>query len=285
MNILIIGRNSQLGKTYQDYLKNNETKNNFEFISRHQFNYKNKSSISKILKLKKYDFIVNFAAYTNVEKAEIEKKKALELNAIFVDYISLLIENNTKIIHISSDYVFDGTKRSKYLEKDKTNPINFYGLTKLKGEENIFKNMKKNALIIRTSWLYSNYNNNFVLKIIENIKQKKNMKIVNDQIGSPTNAYDLVKFINLFINNSDAIFKTHIIHFSNSGKCTWFEFAQTISSYFGDESLISPTKSRDINFNAKRPKFSVLNCRSTSRKYKYNILDWKKSLNGFFNKK
>ena len=184
------------------------------------------------------------------------------------------------LIHISTDYVFDGLKDNPYLESDPTNPKTVYGKTKLKGERAIKSISPKDSIIIRTSWLYSSYGNNFVNRIIKLSKTKKQISVVSDQIGSPTNATDLARTILKIlpkIKNNDV----ELYHYSNKGSCSWYEFAKTIFRTNNINTFLVPIISDNYPSKVNRPKFSVLSTSKIENKYKFVIPSWEDTLNNF----
>ena len=282
-NILVTGGDGQLGselKALAQYLKND----NFFFTNSKELNITNYDSILSLVNLNSINVIINCAAYTNVENAEIEFDLADNVNNIAVKYISQIAKKNKiKLIHISTDFVFDGlSKKRFYDEEDATNPINIYGKTKLLGEKQIFSVSPKRAIIIRTSWLYSRFGNNFPKKIIKFSKKNPKLQIVDDNIGSPTNAFELAKTILKIIPNINND-KPEIYHFSNLGECSWFEFAQEILKKNNLKNKIIPVSYKHYNQKALRPSRCVLNKDKIINKFSLEILDWKDSFNNKIN--
>jgi dTDP-4-dehydrorhamnose reductase len=222
------------------------------------------------------DVIINCAAYTNVDEAESEHELADIINNQAVDIISRWTSyNNKKFIHISTDYVFDGLSNIPLSEDSKTNPVNEYGSSKLKGEQVCFKN-DTNSIIIRTSWLYSSFGNNFLKTIIELMKKNSSVKVVNDQIGSPTYAYDLAKVIVQIILNKKT--ESGLFHYSSEGVISWFEFAESIKELYGLDCKILGVSSIEYNTLAKRPKYSLLSKSLIKKTFNLEIPDYKQSL-------
>ncbi len=222
------------------------------------------------------DIIINCAAYTNVDNAETEFDKANTINNYALGIISKWVsQKSSKLIHISTDYVFDGTSTDPLKEDSITNPLNNYGLTKLNGEFICIENNPE-SIIIRTSWVYSSYGKNF-LKTMMNLMQKsKEIDVVNDQIGSPTYAGDLAKIIMHIINFEYWI--PGIYNYSNQGKISWYDFAVTIREICGFDVLINPVKSTHFDFKAKRPKYSLLNKNKIKNTFNLKIPYFKESL-------
>ena len=274
---MITGSEGQLGKSLKNLSKNYNYR--FFFMSKSELDISNNLKLEYFLKKFKVNTIINCAAYTNVDDAELNKEIANNINNISVKNIARLCEKlNIQLIHISTDYVFDGKKKTPYTETDKTNPVNYYGKTKLYGEEEILNSKLSNSAIIRTSWLYSAYENNFVSKILHIIRNKNKVKVVNDEIGSPTNASDLSAVIlNIIpkLKNS----KAQIYHYSNLGSCSRLEFVKMIIH-------LIESKTEVINYTKKnkkilRPEYSVLDSTKIMRNFKIEIKNWSESLKDF----
>jgi dTDP-4-dehydrorhamnose reductase len=209
MRILVTGKNGQLGKSINKIVYTHKCKNNYQqdnefiFVGREELDLSNNSSIINYFdNHDKFDIIINCAAYTAVDKAEEEQELVNQVNHLAVKQLAgIAKEQKAKLIHISTDYVFDGESDKPYIETDKTNPINVYGKTKLAGEKVLQTVMPMNAIIIRTSWLYSEYGNNFVSTVLRLGKERDELNIVSDQIGSPTYATDLAGAILEIIKN------------------------------------------------------------------------------------
>tara|TARA_Y100000766_G_C18900598_1_gene603229 strand:- start:801 stop:1661 length:861 start_codon:yes stop_codon:yes gene_type:complete len=266
MKILVTGGNGQLGSELRSLsLFHNQFQWIFTDINELDLSdLKNlESNISKIAP----SLIINCAAYTSVDKAEYENELANNLNFKAVDIISKWSSNNNRrLIHISSDYVFDGNSDIPLKEDALTSPINFYGYTKLEGERICLKN-DINSIIIRTSWVYSSFGNNFV-KIMNNLMLKKDsISVVNDQIGSPTYAADLASAIIAIINHNK--WTAGLYHYSNEGEISWFDFANDIKNLGNFKSNLKGITSDEYPTSAKRPKYSLLD--KTKIKKIYNI--------------
>ena len=282
MHILVIGANSQLGKSLKSITDKKNVKHSFVFASREQLDLSSIFDIEIFIKTGNFDLIINCAAYTNVDKAETNEIQANLINHLAVKKIAEVSQNNkVKLIHISTDFVFDGEKNEPYIEIDNAAPINIYGKSKYAGEQSIQSVMKKNAIIIRTSWLYSEYGNNFVNTILRLSKTNKTLNVVIDQIGSPTYAKDLGKVILSIINskNYGSIDQpTRIYHFSNEGTCSWFDFATEIVKISGGKCLIIPILSKDYHSKANRPKYASLSSRKLIQTFGIDAISWKDSL-------
>jgi dTDP-4-dehydrorhamnose reductase len=266
---LITGANGQLGLSLKKLLKADQA----YFCSHQDLDITNAIEPKKFAKV---SAIINCAAYTNVEKAEDELELAFKINGKALKHLTDL-SNNLKIplIHISTDYVFDGTKNSPYLTSDKTNPLSAYGKSKLLGEE-IFIKEAKCGLLIRTSWVYSEFGNNFVKTMLRLGKERAELSVVNDQWGSPTYATDLALTILQILNNE--IRGVEIEHFSNSGAITWFDFAQAIMQEANLSCQIRSISSEEYKSKVKRPSYAVLDKKSIEEKYQIKLKDWKESL-------
>jgi len=192
MLTLVTGASGQLGRSIKSLVKLQNISNSFVFATRDQLDLSYLNNIQSYFKDRKFDLIINCAAYTKVDKAELDEKQANLINHLAVKKIAEIAQsNNIKLIHISTDFVFDGFKSQPYLESDATDPLNIYGKTKLACENAVISIMKFNAIIIRTSWVYSEYGNNFVDTILKLVKNGNELNVVSDQIGTPTYASDL----------------------------------------------------------------------------------------------
>ena len=265
MFVLVTGANGQLGKSIKSLVDQNKTNYQFLFAAREQLDLENFKNVRSFIENKQFDIILNCAAYTAVDKAETEIAK----------------DNYIKLIHISTDYVFDGFKPESYNETDKTLPLNVYGKSKLEGENAIFSVMKSNAIIIRTSWVYSVFGNNFVDTILNLIQNNNNLHIISDQVGSPTNAKDLAGALISIINNkkfNETDMPSQVFHYSNDGGCSWYDFAKEIANISGTKCIINPISSKDYPQDATRPKNVLINNRKIQDFFGLNIIFWKDSL-------
>ncbi|MFK8377412.1 dTDP-4-dehydrorhamnose reductase [Capnocytophaga canimorsus] len=276
-NILVTGANGQLGSEIQNI--QGKTKNYF-FTDASDLDITDRQAISDFVKKNNIQIVVNCAAYTNVDKAEDDIQIANLINNIAVGYLAEVCkENNASLIHISTDYVFGGTKNTPYSETDPTEPLGIYGRTKLEGEKAI-QNADIDYLIIRTSWLYSlSFGHNFV-KTIQRLSSERNeLKVVFDQVGTPTNARDLATFI-VHIIEKDLYKKREVYHFSNEGVCSWFDFATEIVRMSGNDCLVKPCLSSEFPSKVKRPSYSVLDKSKLKNDFNYTISHWKEALKG-----
>ncbi len=275
-NILITGAEGQLGLEFQKISKNSI--NNLFFTDIHNLDITQIEDIEKFIIKNKINYIINCAAYTAVDDAEVEKDKAYLINCLAVENIASISKKyDIKLVHISTDYVFDGENNRPYLEFDKTEPKSIYGLSKLKGETEIFK-INCDSLIIRTSWLYSNNGKNFFNTIKKLSKEREFLNVVFDQIGTPTYAYDLANAIMQIIDSNIKIENVEIYHFSNEGVCSWYDFAVEINKLNNSNCIINPILSNEFPTKAQRPKYSVLDKNKIKNKFGIKINHWRESL-------
>ena len=282
MKILVTGANGQLGKCIKD-TSINYPEYNFLFLGRKELDIVNKEAIRVLFDKEAFDYCINAAAYTNVEKAESEKEKAFLVNEYGVKNLANQCKkNNTTLIQVSTDYVFDGKKRIPYTEKDPTNPINVYGASKLEGEKALQEIWRKHY-IVRTSWLYSQYGQNFYNTILRFVKEGKLLTVTTEQTGTPTNANDLAEAI-LNIITSDSK-RYGIYNYSNQGEATWYDFAKEILTQTGQLTQTNLVKTDYYRTFAQRPAFSVLDARKYFSKFNYQSIEWQKSLKNVINLK
>jgi dTDP-4-dehydrorhamnose reductase len=275
-NILITGSNGQVGSEIKE-LAAQYTYNCF-FTCKEDLNITDGKALKNIVEEKKIDVIINTAAYTAVDQAEEDEKLADEVNHLAVKEIAQISKDRQiKLIHISTDYVFDGKNFRPYVETDPTNPQSIYGKTKLAGENAIIELHLKNSIIIRTSWVYSFYGNNFVKTMLRLGKERSSLGVVFDQIGAPTYAKDLAKTI-LDILPNLANEKTQIYHYSNEGVLSWYDFAKEIMRMAKLPCLINPIQTNEYPTPASRPHLSLLNKAKIKREFHLKIPYWKDSL-------
>lgn len=273
--ILVTGANGQLGKCLK---KASEQYPNLhiDFLSREEFDIEQFSDVRSFLNTHSYDYCINTAAYTNVEKAESESEKAFEINAEAVKNLALgCQENEITLLHISTDYVFDGEIQKPYLESDKPNPINVYGASKLKGEAYI-QEFCERYYIFRTSWLYSQFGHNFLNTILRYAEEGKSLTITTEQTGTPTNANDLAEFLLQVITHDKKEYGVY--HYSNTGETTWYGFAKAILELSGKIKEVSLAKTDHYSTFAKRPKYSVLNSTKAHKNLNSRLIAWRESL-------
>ncbi len=282
MRILITGKHGQLAKSIKSLIINTALDIEFYFSNKKELDLNCDSSIDDFFNNNNFDIIINCAAYTSVDMAESEESLANQINHLAVRKLAEVAhKQNAKIIHVSTDYVFSGNTTTPYIESDSTLPINTYGKTKLAGEKIILKLLPNNAIIIRSSWLYSEYGNNFIKTMLKLGKEKESINIVCDQIGSPTYAGDLASAIINIAINKDLMgmnFATQIYHYSNLGQCSWYEFAKEIFKISDIKCNVRPVTSEQYTTKAKRPIFSVLNSEKIINTFDIKIPRWEASL-------
>ena len=286
MRILVTGKNGQLGKSINKIVNASDDKNNYQqdnnfiFVGREELDLSSESGISHYFDNNdKFDIIINCAAYTQVDKAEQEVELANQINHLAVKQLaSIASKQQARLIHISTDYVFDGESDKPYTEIDKTNPINVYGKTKLAGEKALQAVMPMNAIIIRTSWVYSEYGNNFVNTMLRLGKERDELNVVSDQIGSPTYATDLANVILKIIVDRGYQAKdraTEVYHYSNKGKISWYDFAKEIFKIAEVGCKVSPIMTEQYPAPAKRPRNTSMSKNKIAETFSVNIDDWR----------
>ena len=282
MIILVTGANGQLGKSIKSLVEQEKKSHSFVFVTRDQLDLSSPSNIKNYFETHKFDLIINCAAYTAVDRAENYPEEVDMINHIAVRKIAEIAKSdNIKLIHISTDFVFDGLKQKPYFESDASSPLNIYGKTKLEGENAILSIMKFNAIIIRTSWVYSEYGNNFVSTIIKLAQKNNNLNIVSDQMGTPTYAGDLGQAILNIIKNdkfNEPNRVTEIYHYSNEGECSWYDFATEVINISGDKCTLNPINSEDYPTAARRPRNTIMSKEKISNEFGLKIVFWKDSL-------
>jgi dTDP-4-dehydrorhamnose reductase len=273
--ILVTGANGQLGKELRD-IASNFPQFEFLFLSREDMPIHHYELVRNTFDGFKPDYCVNCAAYTAVDKAEQEIELANIINAESVGILAAISrEHHCKFIHISTDYVFRGDSPKPYVEIDTTGPVSVYGKTKLAGELEALK-QNQDTIIIRTSWVYSYYGNNFVKTMMRLMKDRSEISVVNDQIGSPTWAADLASFIIHIISFPE--WHAGIYHFSNTGEISWYDFAVEIKKLIKSNTIIHPIPTSAYPTPAQRPAFSLLDKSKIKTVFGYTPPDWKQSL-------
>ena len=278
--ILVTGGNGQLGSELKSLAGNFPFE--FVFIDVSDVDLLNNQSISTFFENNKFDHIINCAAYTAVDKAEEEKDLCKKINADAVAVIATIAkEHGSKLIHISTDYVFDGEFNQPIEETAVAKPLSVYGKTKLEGENNVLQILPE-AVIIRTSWVYSTFGKNFVKTIASLAKQRPELTVVSDQFGTPTYAKDLAAAIMAIITSG--VNAPGIYNFTNEGSISWYDFAVYINDHYGFNCKIKPIKTSEYNTAAARPKFSVLDKTKIKKTYNLDIPYWSHSLKECLNK-
>ena len=278
ITILVTGSNGQLGSEIRQ-LSAKYPSYHFLFTTKDDLPLENTEALKSFFDKQPVHFCINCAAYTAVDKAEAEAEKAFLINSAAAGALALICHNyRSKLIHISTDYVFDGTSDQPLKEDDATAPLNVYGWSKLKGEELIFDHYPS-ALIIRTSWVYSEYGNNFVKTMLRLFKEKESINVVNDQYGCPTYAGDLAEVIMNFIEEMRiGTGHTGIVNYCNNGIITWYDFALAIKEFVNSSCQIVPVATSEYPTPASRPRHSVLDTSRVKTMLKTGIPFWKDSL-------
>lgn len=273
--VLVTGANGQLAKCINAATSNYPTLE-FIFASRDQLNIEVEDEVSAFFEQNEFEICINTAAYTDVELAESEREQAIKTNVTGPENLAKHCSSKgIVLIHISTDYVFDGDKTSPYTEKDATNPINVYGESKLLGEAAIKQHLQR-YYILRSSWLYSEYGHNFYNSVKKWVGEGKDLSITTEQTGVPTNAHDLAHAI-LEIASADQQ-EYGIYHFSNEGAATWYDFAEEIIINLDQLGHTNLAKTDYYRTFAKRPKYSVLDTEKFRKTFKIETIDWRKSL-------
>ena len=275
INILVTGANGQVGQVFQELAKSN-TDFHFIFAGREDLPIEDIEKLNSFFKENTFHYCINAAAYTAVDLAETEKEKALLMNATAVKNIAALcFKHEIKFIHFSTDYVFNGLGNTPYKTDDATDPVNYYGYTKLQGEQEAMK-VNPDSIIIRTSWLYSAYGKNFVKTMLHLMKTREQISVVNDQYGSPTYAVDLGEAVLKIIENKE--WKPGIYHYCNSGIINWFQFANAIKNEAALNCEVAGIPTESYPTPAKRPAYSALDTEKIQSVYQLTIPHWEVSL-------
>lgn len=286
MKLLLLGKSGNVGKAFVELLTKEEDLFDSCFVSRPEIDYLNPQSILDILNSHKPQIIINTAAYTQVDAAENNADEAHQINVIAPEVIAnWAVQYNALIIHFSTDYVFDGKHKIILTENSTTNPLNVYGKTKLEGEKRILESGAK-AFIFRTSWIFAPYGNNFFITMLKLGQTKKSLKIVNDQIGSPTYSYSLahavIRSIKKHLNSNSTSYGIYHIH--NKNFTSWFKFAQAIFEKAQMRGIqitlenIDPISTEEYNALALRPKNTILSCDKFEKEFGFSLPDWETDL-------
>jgi dTDP-4-dehydrorhamnose reductase len=277
--ILITGAYGQLGSELK-VLSSGMQEPEFHFTDFDSLDVTDNDAVRDYMDSVRPDFVIHCAAYTGVDKAEQEKEACFRLNALAPSIISAACKNvSARMIHISTDYVFDGTAGIPYTEDHPTNPQGVYGLSKRDGELACLENPE--TVIIRTSWLYSSFGLNFLKTIIQLGREKDQLNVVYDQVGTPTYAGDLASAILTIIFQTirdPGGWKPGIYHYSNEGVCSWYDFALAILEKSGIKCRVNPVETKDFVTLARRPGYSVLNKSKIKKTYGLTIPHWQESL-------
>lgn len=276
-NILVTGSKGQLGSEIKE-LAISFPNYCFFYTDVEELDITKKRDIEVYLHKNKIHIIINCAAYTVVDKAESEPILADAINHLAVKTLAELAkEHNLKLIHISTDYVFNGEGFKPYTENHATSPVNTYGKTKLDGEKALQKVNPSGAVIIRTSWVYSFYGNNFVKTMLRLGDEKEELNVISDQVGAPTYAYDLAKFIVEHLLETEKK-DLKIYHYTNEGVCSWYDFALEIMHYANKRCSIKPISTSAYPTPAKRPFYSLMDKIKVKEQFNLQIPHWKISL-------
>ena len=277
MNILITGSNGQLGSEFRE-LEKEYNSYKFFYTDLNELDITNAEKTMQFVKSNKIEAAINCAAFTSVDAAESQKSDAALINATGAKNIATACAKvNALLIHISTDYVFEGKNFKPYTENDTAGPKTTYGKTKLDGEIEVIFNAKR-ALIFRTSLLYSSYGNNFMKTIFEKAKKEKELKVVYDQVGTPTYAGDLARAILEIIPKVPQKIRTEIYNFSNEGVASWYDFAHAIVKIKNLDCKIEPVLSKEFQTEAVRPHYSVLNKARVKKDFGVSLPHWRDSL-------
>ena len=280
MVVLITGAGGQVGQCLQ-FIAPNYPEIEFHFCSSTDLDITKKENCEAVFSKIKPNFCINAAAYTAVDRAESEPEKAHLINVVGCRNLAQICNQfNTILLHISTDFVFDGNSKKPYTEIDDTNPMGVYGQTKLDGEKEI-QALCKNYFIIRTSWVYSQFGTNFLKTMLRLASEKTVLSIVNDQIGTPTNAIDLAEaLVNIIVSARCEIpnSESEILNFSNEGECSWYDFAKKIFEHSKISIDLKPITSSEFLTAAKRPSYSVLDKTKIKKMFGIEIKTWQESL-------
>lgn len=275
--IIVSGKNGQLGNELKDAVVL-FPQFHFLFFDRSELDITDPGSIEVVFEKHKPSYFINTAAYTAVDKAETEQEQAFRINAEAPGTLAKACKvNSTKLIHISTDYVFNGKGTLPYKEEDATDPVNYYGYTKWMGEQLALQNNPQ-TIIIRTSWVYSIYGNNFVKTMMRLMRDRKEINVVSDQFGSPTYAKDLAVAIIQIIDHASNNFPPGIYHFSNEGEINWYTFASAIKEIKQFACNVHAIPTSQYSTPAQRPAYSVMSKEKIQSVFKIQLKPWQESL-------
>lgn len=281
LTVLVTGANGQLGSELRRLAKDSRCSFcRFLFVDIDVLDICNRAEVQNYMSLNKVDLVVNCAAYTAVEKAENDRDLAFAVNSDGVGVLAeACVECDAYMLHVSTDYVFDGTAHTPYKESDAVNPIGIYGLSKRAGEETMMKKGVR-GMVIRTAWLYSSFGNNFVKTMLRLGQEREKVMVVADQHGSPTWAADLAQAIIEIILQTDFSQRQgfEIYHYTNEGECTWYEFASAIMQLSGSRCEVHPISTSEYPNSCRRPAYSVLDKTKIKQAFGLRIPEWDDSL-------
>ena len=282
--VALLGANGQLGQTLLQAWVTGETTRNLalQCLDLPEFDLTNTGQVQQILDQEKFDFIINAAAYTQVDQAEKDSDAAFAINQTGVETLARwVVENNAHLVHISTDYVFDGNASRPYLPQDIPSPVNVYGRSKLAGEEAIKAIAPECVTIVRTSWLYSPHGSNFVKSMLRHMASREQLSVVADQLGTPTSTASLAELI-ISIVSGDT--KSGVYHWTDAGAASWYDFAIAIqeealaAGLLDRKASIIPVRSEDYPTAAKRPSYSVLDKTDTYKSFNLKPVHWREKL-------
>lgn len=279
-NVLVTGANGQLGNELREMIQQVNLPFRFHFTDTDTLDITNREQVDEYVTINNIEYIINCAAYTAVDKAETDRERAFAVNVTGVENIAVAANKyNARVIHISTDFVFDGESDTPYKESDGVNPLSVYGETKQEGEKAL-QSLAKEWIIIRTSWLYSTYGTNFVKSMINLMSERDKLTVVEDEKGSPTYAVDLAEMIiHILQYSEEKEWETGLYHFANKGEVSRYEFAKEIRGQAGIENCeLLPIRSDDYGAPAKRPSYSTLDTSKISSTFKVEITKWEEAL-------
>jgi dTDP-4-dehydrorhamnose reductase len=280
--ILVIGANGMLGRDLVEVLRTSSRNDEVVAWDLGDIDIREEQSTMAKIESMYPEIVINVAAFTNVDECESNEEKVFAINAEGMRHVALgALRCHAKVVYLSTDYVFDGRKKEPYLESDPPNPLNVYGRSKWKGEQYV-QELVENSLIIRTQWLYGRYGNNFVTSILRQVREKRVLSIVNDQIGSPTYTKDLSKAIAVLIQRD----VKGIFHVANRDLCTWYTFGQAILKLTGIVGVkIIPISSKELGRPAPRPSYSALSTQKLKRETGMMLRPWSEALKDYLQSK
>lgn len=275
-SVLVTGKDGQLGKSIE-HIARQYPEYVFEFVGRERLDISSAEDITEFFVGQHFDIIINCAAYTAVDQAETETELADQINHLAIQkFAEIAKATNSTLIHISTDYVFSGQNFKPYIEIDSTDPQSVYGATKLKGEQ-AMQAINPKGCIIRTSWVYSEYGNNFVKTMLRLGHERDSLNVIFDQVGTPTYAGDLAKTILQMLDNAHSK-SCGVYHYSNEGACSWYDFSTAIFAFSDTECHVSPIETKDYPTLATRPHYSLLNKSKIKIDFNLTIPYWQDSL-------
>jgi dTDP-4-dehydrorhamnose reductase len=277
IKILVTGSNGQLGSAIREF-SCNYSQFAFTYMDINDLDLTNEKQVRHYFQNNRFDYVINCAAFTAVDLAEKQPDKAFAVNASVPELLGSIFNNNlTRLIQISTDYIYDGKQSTPHLEEEDPVAVSVYAKSKLNGESALWKN--PNAIIIRTSWLYSEHGNNFLRNMIRLLKEKDMLGVVFDQTGTPTYAGDLAgTVLHIIAFSENQGFKTGIYNYSNEGVCSWYDFAVEIARLTGFKCTIKPISTSEYPLPAKRPEYSVMDKKKIKNTFGLEIPYWRDSL-------